>query len=120
QEVLGRPVQPLRPGGARSEHQDQRMSGDTGCMTLSTVHTLLNPDSVAVIGASDDSAKWGGSILSLLRKFDYPGIIYPINPKGGVIQGLQAYPSVEAIGQSVDVAVLAVPQERTRAALQDC
>lgn len=89
-------------------------------MTLSAVNALLNPSSVAIIGASDDPAKWGGAILSLLRKFHYPGTIYPINPKGGVIQGLQAYPSVLAIGKAVDVAVLAVPQERTRAALEDC
>lgn len=89
-------------------------------MSSSVIHALLNPGSVAIVGASDDVSKWGGSILGLLRKFGYPGSVYPINPKGGMIQGLQSYPSIRAVGHPVDVAVLAVPQERTLAALQDC
>ncbi len=49
--------------------------------------------SVAIVGASDDITKIGGRPVQLLRKYGYAGAIYPINPKGGMLQGLQAYAS---------------------------
>ena len=51
---------------------------------------FFKADGVAVIGASDDITKIGGRPVQLLRKYGYAGPIYPINPKGGTIQGLQA------------------------------
>ncbi len=84
------------------------------------VQCALNPRSVAVLGASDDLMKWGGSILALLRKFGFDGAIYPVNPRAESVQGLKAFATVQAIGQPVDVAVIALPQERTEAAFEDC
>jgi len=84
------------------------------------VQCALNPRSVAVLGASDDLMKWGGSILALLRKFGFDGAIYPVNPRAETVQGLKAFATVQAIGQPVDVAVIALPQERTEAAFEDC
>ncbi len=81
---------------------------------------ILDPRSVAIVGASDDTAKWGGSILALLRKFHYAGAVYAVNPRSASVQGVASFASVEAIGQPVDVAVLAVPHERAVAAMQDC
>ena len=46
---------------------------------------------IAVIGASADATKIGGRPVHLLRRHGYAGAIYPINPKGGEIQGLPAY-----------------------------
>ncbi len=84
------------------------------------VQRALNPRAVAILGASDDLAKWGGSMLALLRKFGFGGSIYPVNPRAESVQGLKAWPSVTAIAQPVDVALVAVPQERTEAAFEDC
>lgn len=84
------------------------------------VQCALNPRSVAVLGASDDLMKWGGSILALLRKFGFGGAVHPVNPRAETVQGLKAWPSVQAIGQPIDVAVIALPQERTEAAFEDC
>jgi acyl-CoA synthetase (NDP forming) len=84
------------------------------------VQCALNPRSVAVLGASDDLMKWGGSILALLRKFGFGGAVHPVNPRADAVQGIKAWPSVQAIGQPVDVAVIALPQERTEAAFEDC
>ena len=64
--------------------------------------------------------KWGGSILALLRKFGFGGAVHPVNPRADAVQGIKAWPSVQAIGQPVDVAVIALPQERTEAAFEDC
>ncbi|MBH1965188.1 MAG: acetate--CoA ligase family protein [Comamonadaceae bacterium] len=88
--------------------------------SLRAVHTALNPRGIAILGASDDLVKWGGSMLNLLRKFHWDGAVYPVNPRASEVQGLKAYPSVSAIGQPVDVALIAVPQERTEAAFEDC
>lgn len=87
---------------------------------LQAVHTALNPRAIAILGASDDLMKWGGSMLGLLRKFGWNGQIYPVNPRAETVQGLRAWPSASAIGQPVDVALIAVPQERTEAAFEDC
>ncbi|WP_028602784.1 acetate--CoA ligase family protein [Ottowia thiooxydans] len=88
--------------------------------SLQAVQTALNPRAIAILGASDDLVKWGGSMLNLLRKFHWDGAIYPVNPRATMVQGLKSYPSVSAIGQAVDVALIAVPQERTEAAFEDC
>ena len=88
--------------------------------SIEAVRCALDPRGVAILGASDDVMKWGGSILNLLRKFNYRGAIYPVNPRADAVQGLKAYPNVSAIGQPVDVAVVVVPQALTLAAFEDC
>ena len=95
---------------------DQAVSASS----LDAVRCALNPRAVAILGASDDTTKWGGSIMNLVRKFKYPGAVYPVNPRAETVQGLKAYPSVSAIGQPVDVAVVVVPQALTLAAFEDC
>ena len=52
---------------------------------------LFDPKSIAVVGASDDVAKFGARPIHFMLQGGYQGPIYPINPKGGTIQGLNAY-----------------------------
>lgn len=75
---------------------------------------------VAVIGASEDITKIGGRPVQLLRKYGYAGPIYPINPKGGTIQGLPAYASILDTPTAPDMAILAVPVDATLQAVRDC
>jgi len=51
---------------------------------------LMQPRSIAIIGASQDATKIGGRPVDLLRRYGYAGRIYPVNPKASVVQGLQA------------------------------
>ena len=51
--------------------------------------TFFAPDSIALIGASRDQEKIPGRLLSMLRKNEFPGKIYPINPNYGDIDGLE-------------------------------
>lgn len=81
---------------------------------------FFKADGVAVIGASDDITKIGGRPVQLLRKYGYAGPIYPINPKGGTIQGLQAYASILDTPTAPEMAILAVPVEATLQAVRDC
>ncbi|MBR2254878.1 MAG: acetate--CoA ligase family protein [Candidatus Methanomethylophilaceae archaeon] len=72
------------------------------------MQSLLNPKSVAIIGASNDVTKLGGMLVRNMIDAKFQGKIYPINPKGGEIQGLKAYKNVLEIGEPVDLAVIAV------------
>ena len=70
---------------------------------------LLDPQVVAVIGASDDATRIGGKPISYMLKQGYAGTILPVNPKRETVQGLKAYPSIEALPQTPDIAIVAVP-----------
>ena len=63
---------------------------------------LFRPRSVAIIGASDDPNKVGGRPLHFLSKAGYSGAIYPVNPRGGRLQDLQAYRSLAEIDGGID------------------
>lgn len=76
--------------------------------------------SIAIVGASEDITKIGGRPVHMLIKHGYAGAVYPINPKGGVIQGLPAYASVRDTPTAPELAILAVPASATPAALRDC
>ena len=67
-----------------------------------------NPESIAVIGASNDITKIGGMIITNMLNAGYKGKLYPVNPKGEDIQGLKSYKSVTDIGEPVDLAVIVI------------
>jgi acyl-CoA synthetase (NDP forming) len=68
---------------------------------------LINPKSIAVIGASNHMDKPGGRLVFNLKEYGYKGLIFPVNPKEQEICGLQAYHSVQDLPDT-DMAVLAV------------
>ena len=74
-----------------------------------TFERLLNPQTVAVIGASEDPSRIGGKPIAYMLKQGYAGQILPVNPKRSTVQGIKAYPSIEALPETPDVAVVAVP-----------
>ena len=76
--------------------------------------------SIAVVGASDDITKIGGRPVHMLRKHGYAGTVYPVNPKGGTVQGMTAYRAVAETPEVPELAILAVPAAATAAALRDC
>jgi acetate---CoA ligase (ADP-forming) len=82
--------------------------------------SFFAPSSIALIGASRDLEKIPGRLLSMLRKNDYPGKIYPINPNYDDIDGLKCYPGISAVGQPIDLAVVIIPARAVLAALEQC
>jgi acetate---CoA ligase (ADP-forming) len=82
--------------------------------------SFFSPDSIALIGASRDLEKIPGRLLSMLRKNDYPGKLYPINPNYGDIDGLKCYPSISAVGQPIDLAIVIIPAKGVLGALEQC
>ena len=71
---------------------------------------LLRPRSVAIIGASDKPGALGASVLSNLMRNGFSGDIHLINPKRTEIGGRPCLPSVDALPDGVDAAVLAIPR----------
>jgi acetyltransferase len=82
--------------------------------------SFFAPESIALIGASRDQEKIPGRLLSMLRKNDYPGKLYPINPNYSDIDGLQCYKSIADVGQPIDLAVIIIPARAVLAALEQC
>jgi acetyltransferase len=69
---------------------------------------LLHPESIAIIGASNNISKPGGKIIKNIIDFGFKGEIYAVNPKETQVQGIPSFSSVEEL-PSVDLAVLAIP-----------
>ncbi|XMG36748.1 GNAT family N-acetyltransferase [Amycolatopsis bartoniae] len=82
-----------------------------------SVHNLLHPRSVAVIGASTDSTKVGYVVFSNLLTADFAGTVYPVNPEHRSVRGVRAYKSVLEIPDPVDLAVVAVPADQVESVL---
>ena len=69
---------------------------------------MFSPSALAVVGASEDVTKWGGSVLRNLLDGGYGGAIYPINPRGGTIMGLRAYTSPDDLPGTPDLVIVAL------------
>ena len=103
--VLGEPPQP-RQRYSQSE-------------ILAAMRRIMNPRSVAVIGASPEDGKIGNSVMKNLINGGYQGAILPIHPKAGDILGRKAYPSVLKVDEEIDVAVFAIPAKFCAAAMEE-
>jgi acetyltransferase len=71
---------------------------------------LFNPESIVVVGASNNIMKPGGKIVKNLTEHSYNGELFVVNPKEKKIQGIPAFVSVEDLPQ-VDLAILAIPAQ---------
>ena len=75
---------------------------------MTILDKIMKPKSVAVIGASTKEHTIGSDIMKRLQEYKFNGNIYPVNPKGGIIEGLQAYTSILEVPGEVDLAIIVV------------
>jgi len=68
---------------------------------------LIKPESIVVVGGSDDTSKPGGKLLENLKDGTFKGKLYVVNPKSDIVQGIKAYPGVDDLPQT-DMAILAI------------
>ena len=85
-----------------------------------SVHNVLHPRSIAVIGASTDPTKIGHAVLLHLLRGNFAGPVYPVNPDARSVRGVRAYPAVTDIPDDVDLAVVAVPAAGISEVLDSC
>jgi acyl-CoA synthetase (NDP forming) len=85
-----------------------------------TVRDILRPASVAVFGASEDVAKFGGRIMHYLVKHGFAGAVLPINPGRGQVFGRRCYGRIGDAPGPVDVAILAIPPSAVVPAVAEC
>jgi acyl-CoA synthetase (NDP forming) len=84
------------------------------------IGSLLWPHSVAVVGASSDTHALRGRIFETIRGQPFAGHVYPVSRSASVVQGETAYPSVDAIPERPDLALLIVPAAYVVAELERC
>ena len=86
----------------------------------SVLDALLRPRSVAMIGASRDPKALGGRPLGFMARYGFPGRVYPVNGKGGEVQGVPAYASVLDLPEPVDLALVMVRAALVAPVLLEC
>ncbi len=102
------------PEFAQAQHRRERQAA------AQSVRPILEPKSVAVVGASRQHGTIGNTLVLNLKRCGFTGAIYPVNPKAQEIEGIVTYPSVGAIGRHVDMALIAVPAPSAEQAIRDC
>lgn len=85
-----------------------------------SLEPLFNPESVAVLGASENKNKIGYLQVKALLDGGFKGDIYPINPKTERIGGLMCFPSLSEVPKQVDLAILCVSAKKVKQCLEEC
>lgn len=74
---------------------------------MASLDSIFSPRSIAVVGASSREGSVARAVMENLRAF--PGRVYPVNPRRADVCGLRAWPSLAAIGEPVDLAIIITP-----------
>lgn len=93
------------------------MTRRTECISIDRI---IFPQSIALIGATEDYMKFGGRIAHHLMDHGYAGNIFPINPKRDSILGQPCYPSVADLPEAPDLALVAVPAKALLQTIEAC
>ncbi len=86
---------------------------------FASLDSLLQPRSVAVLGASADPTRIGGRPIDYMLKQRFQGAILPVNPNRAEVQGLRAYASVAELPEAPETAIIAVPAALAIQAVDD-
>jgi acetyl coenzyme A synthetase (ADP forming)-like protein len=89
-------------------------------MTRAALDPIFKPRSIAVVGASRSPNTIGHQTLANLVNYGFTGAVFPINPKADSIHSIKAYPSVAALPDMVDLAVITVPKQLVLGVAEEC
>jgi len=84
------------------------------------VRRILEPRSIAVIGASEQPGNLGGETVRRLLKFKYPGRVSPISRTAVTVAGLPCFASISELPEAPDLAILAIPAVGLMPAIREC
>jgi len=81
---------------------------------------LFEPQSIAVVGVSDDPVRPASQTLHTLLRYGFGGRVHPVNPRYSEYEGLRCYPTIDAIEEDIDVAVIGVPARGVIPVIEGC
>jgi acetyltransferase len=81
---------------------------------------IFSPQVIAVIGATETKGSVGRTVFQNLGRGGFGGVVYPVNPKRSSVLCVKAYPSIGAIPEKVDLAVICTPATAVPAVIRDC
>ena len=81
---------------------------------------IFSPRSIAVVGASRSRESISWALLHNLIVGQFHGTVFPVNPKADVIHSLKVYPSLAAVPDPVDLAVIVVPRDLVLGVIDEC
>lgn len=81
---------------------------------------FYSPKSIAVVGATDDTRRFGGRLMRQIVKFGYAGRILPVNPRLTELNGLKCYPGVSALPETPDHVGVVIAPDRVIDVLREC
>ena len=116
---LSMPVPPNTALGEASTYLDAVAHREKQA-DVASLEPLLNPRSVAVVGAGRRSGSVGRTILLNIRDAGFAGALYAVSPRGGDIDGIRRVSSVAALPEAPDLAVVAVPAARVVEVAHEC
>ncbi len=88
--------------------------------TLASLRAILNPRSVAVVGASRTPGTIGHLVLQSIVQNGFSGVVYPVNPNADAVLSIKTHPSVLDIAGDVDLAVIVVPTQLVVKVADEC
>ncbi|MDO8056300.1 MAG: acetate--CoA ligase family protein, partial [Candidatus Hermodarchaeota archaeon] len=89
-------------------------------MVTVNLDRIFNPQSIALVGASEKQESVGHILLRNLTKTGYEGKVYPVNPNHDEIMGMKCFPKVRDIPDPVDLAIIAIPAKAVPAIVEEC
>jgi acetyltransferase len=101
-------------------HLSLRNLLDNECKAMASIEKMLNPKTVAVIGASEAEGSVGQSLMRNLLEGKDLRRIYPVNLNREGIMGLKSYPSISKIPEHIDLAVIATPAKTVPGLVEEC
>lgn len=84
------------------------------------IDKLFNPETIAVIGASDTEGGVGNALMKNLISNNFEGIVYPVNPKRESVQSIKTYANISDIPDKVDLAIIATPAPTVPDIVEEC
>ena len=87
---------------------------------MNHMEALFNPETVAVVGASNALEKWGAGVFSRVLQTPSLKRAYPVNNRVSEVQGVKTYPSVRDLPEAVDFVAIVIPFPDVPAVVRDC
>ena len=82
--------------------------------------TFFAPNSVALVGATEDLGRFAGRVLMRMMDFGYQGRVDPVNPRFEQVRGMRCYRNVRDLPEAPDHVGIVVPADRVLGILEDC